>query len=151
MDAKSKFRDAVRSCNEAANAVVRRPQQARGIGADQGALLSACKSCLQNRCEGEVPSKQGHSNEKPGGYSIAQMSHILCSPLRWQRAETILGTSSRCLNSALRRSLPVEPVAAQRSSPNVMCDLAHVCQLDGCAQRLGSAKHQRKLAPPDCF
>jgi hypothetical protein len=38
-----------------------------------------------------------------------------------------------------------------RMHPNVRCDLAHVCQLDGCAQRLNSAKHQRKLAPRDCL
>jgi hypothetical protein len=38
-----------------------------------------------------------------------------------------------------------------RMHPNVGSDLAYVCQLDGCAQRLGSAKQQRKLAPPDCF
>jgi hypothetical protein len=35
--------------------------------------------------------------------------------------------------------------------PDVRCDLAHVCQLDGCAQRLGSPKHQRKLAPRTPF
>jgi hypothetical protein len=138
MDAKSKFREAVRSCNEAADAVVKSDDRSKREVLEQiRALYYRLASCLQNTCEGEVPSKQGHSNEKPGGY--------------WQRAETILGTPSRCLNSALRRSLPVEPVAAQHSSPNVMCDLAHVCQLDGCAQRLGSAKHQRMLAPPDCF
>jgi hypothetical protein len=32
-----------------------------------------------------------------------------------------------------------------------MRDLAYVCQLDGCVQRFGSAKHQRMLAPPDGF
>jgi hypothetical protein len=32
-----------------------------------------------------------------------------------------------------------------------MCDLAHVCQLDGCAQRLGSAKHQRMLGRRTAF
>jgi hypothetical protein len=97
-----------------------------------------------------------HSNEKPGGYSIGQMSHIFCSPVRWQRAETILGTPSPCLNSACDNQSTTGRTCRgvaflARMHLNVMCDLAHVCQLDGCAQRLGSAKHQRKLAPPDCF
>src|SRR5450631_2107672 len=52
------------------------------------------------------------------GYAIAQMSHILCSPERWQRAETILGTPSGCLNSALRRS---KHPWSSRSRPNVPC------------------------------
>jgi hypothetical protein len=62
------------------------------------------------------------------------MSHILCSPVRWQRAETILGTPSPCLKSALRqskhpRSSRSRPSFPRPDAPDVRCDLAHVCQL----------------------
>jgi hypothetical protein len=38
------------------------------------------------------------------GYSIVQMSHTLCSPECWQRAETILLIPSLRSKCALRRS-----------------------------------------------
>jgi hypothetical protein len=64
-----------------------------------------------------LPRSPSDGWQRQDDYSIAQMSHILCSPLRWQRAETILGTPSRCLNSALRRSKHHRSNLSRRSVP----------------------------------